>query len=86
MLRNVLDIDFAGQKISIKHKRGAIILFDFRAAFPNMSHDFMWDTLIAIGLPVEFVNALKCFCRNNRHFIKVGGKYFHSVLVVRLTP
>jgi hypothetical protein len=81
MLRNVLDIDFAGQQISIKHKRGAIILFDFRAAFPSMSHDFMWDTLIAIGLPEEFVNALKCFYRSNRHFIKVGGKYFPSVLV-----
>ena len=81
MLRNVLDIDFAGQQISIKHKRGAIILFDFRAAFPSMSHDFMWDTLNAIGLPLEFVEALKCFYRSNCHFIKVGGRYFPSVVV-----
>ncbi len=46
MLRNVLDIDFAAQKISVKSKKGAIILFDFWAAFPSLSHEFLWDFLL----------------------------------------
>ena len=77
MLRNILDIDFIGQKISIKHRRGAIVLFDFRAAFPSMSHDLFWDTLLAIGLPLEYVDALKLFYKRNVHLIKVvGGSIF----------
>ena len=75
MLRNILEIDFEGQRISIKHKRGAIILFDFRAAFPSLCHDFMWDVLLGIGLPLQYIDALKLFYKSNRHFIKIGGSY-----------
>jgi hypothetical protein len=39
MINNVVDIDFAAQKVSIQSKRGAILLLDFKAAFPSMSHD-----------------------------------------------
>jgi hypothetical protein len=73
MLRNILEIDFEGQRISIKHKRAAIILFDFRAAFPSLCHDFMWDALLGIGLPLQYIDALKLFYKSNRHFIKIGG-------------
>lgn len=81
MLQNILDVDFAAQQISIKSKRGAIVLFDFRAAFPSMSHEFMWDTLSAIGLPSRYIEALKLFYKSNKHFIKVGGRCFPSVEV-----
>lgn len=33
LLRNVLDIDLAARKVSLKSNAGALILFDFRAAF-----------------------------------------------------
>ena len=81
MLRNILDIDFAAQKISVKSKKGAIVLFDFRAAFPSMSHEFIWDTLLAIGLPGQYISALKLFYFNNKHFFQVDGKLLESVTV-----
>ncbi len=59
MLRNIVDIDFAAQTVSIKHRRAAILLFDVKAAFPSLSHDFLWETLAA--LPGEFIRALQMF-------------------------
>ena len=61
MLHNVLDVDYAAQKISLKCDDGAIMLFDFRAAFPSMDQGYMWDALAAIGLPPKYIQALQCF-------------------------
>ena len=33
----------------------------------------MWDVLSAVGLPVEFVNVIRCFYKHNAHFIKVSN-------------
>ena len=79
LLQNLLDVDFAAQKISIKTNVGAIILFDFRAAFPSLAHDFMWSALAAIGLPDEYLRVLKCFYKDNFHRMRVGGVYVDSV-------
>ena len=81
MINNVVDIDFAAQKVSIQSKRGAILLLDFKAAFPSMSHDFIWDALRAAGIPTQFVSVIKMFYFNNRHKLKVKGKLFDSVSV-----
>ena len=81
MLRNVLDIDFAAQTISIKHQRGAIILFDFRAAFPSLCHDFLWEALEALGIPQEYIRALQMFYVENKHILRVGGIELESITV-----
>ena len=81
MINNVVDIDFAAQKVSIQSKRGAILLLDFKAAFPSMSHDFIWDALRAAGIPTQFISVIKMFYFNNRHKLKVKGKLFDSVSV-----
>ena len=76
MLMNLIDVDFAAQCISIRSTRGAIILWDFKSAFPSMDHDFIWDTLDSIGLPSEFVSAIQALYRNNQHRIKLQGRSF----------
>ena len=40
MLNNILDIDYHAMTVSLKHDKGALLLFDFKAAFPSVSHDF----------------------------------------------
>ena len=80
MLRNVADVVFAAQKISISSRRGAIVLFDFKAAFPSLSHDYMWDALVAIGLPPGNVDALRLFYVGNKHWMKIGGLVLIGVL------
>jgi hypothetical protein len=81
MLRNILDIDLAAQTISVNSTTGAILLFDFRAAFPSIDHNFMWDTLAAIGIPSSFISMLQMFYKNNKHVINVGGQTFDSIEV-----
>ena len=81
MLRNVLDIDFSAQKISLTSSKGALLLFDFRAAFPSMSHDFMWDVLEGIGIPSQYVRALQLFSRNNKHMMNIQGLMVDSISV-----
>ena len=81
MLLNIIDVDFAAQKISIKSARGAILLLDFRAAFPSMCHSFIWDTLESIGLPRQFIKALQLFYVEDKHWIRIGANLVESVTV-----
>ena len=81
MLRNVLDVDFEAQIISLRTRRGAIVLFDFKSAFPSISHDYLWEALLAVGLPEKYVQTLQLFYKHNKHFLKLGGKFYESVEV-----
>ena len=81
MIRNVVDIDFAAQNISLKSRARAILLYDFRAASPSISHEFMWDVLDAIGIHHQFIRAIKMFYTDNWNQIRVQGELFDSVNV-----
>ena len=78
MMENLIDIDVAAQKISVRSSSGAIVLLDFRAAFPSMDHDFIWDTLLAVGLPANFICAVKLLYRDNVHFLRLQGQLFEG--------
>jgi hypothetical protein len=81
LLRNVLEIDFAAHKVSIRSRSGAIILFDFKAAFPSLSHDMLWDTLEATGVDADFIRVVKMFYHKNQHLLKGRGATFKGVSV-----
>lgn len=74
-----MDLDFEAMRVSLKSSHGAIILFDFKAAFPSLAHSFLWRALSSLGLPPPLVNALEMFYVNNTHRIKVKGQTFPSV-------
>ena len=40
MLHNVIQIDYDAMTVSLKRDRGMLVLFDFKAAFPSISHEF----------------------------------------------
>ena len=81
MLRNVLDIDLAAQKVSLRCKSGALLLFDFTAAFPSLSHDMLWDTLEILGIDPGFIQVIKTFYTRNLHLLKLRGDLFPGVIV-----
>ena len=66
-------------KISLRHPHGAIVLFDFEAAFPSVSHVFLWKALESLGVPAPLINILRSFYTNNSHIIKVKGQRFRSI-------
>ena len=78
MLHNVLDIDWKAMCISLKHSNGALVPFDFRAAFPSVSHDFLLACLRALGFPKHAMCFIMSMYNNNICKIKVGGRLFHG--------
>ncbi|MFM7980212.1 MAG: hypothetical protein ACKPKO_12930, partial [Candidatus Fonsibacter sp.] len=60
MVSNILDMDMHSILTSHNHDRGAVILFDFDAAFPSISHYYLMSMLEDLGLPkkLQVVQAL----------------------------
>jgi hypothetical protein len=64
VLDNVVELDHFAHLFSMASRKAAPILFDFRAAFPSVSHRFMWHVLEAAGLPLEITRLIRCFTRS----------------------
>jgi hypothetical protein len=73
MLSNVVDVDYEAMTISLKHPYGALILFDFQAAFPSLAHDYLHEVLCHLGLPGESLNFIKALYDCNRCVISCQG-------------
>ena len=46
-------------KVTINSSKGALVLFDFTAAFPSVSHEYMWAALAAMHVPPPIIRAFK---------------------------
>ena len=55
MFQNVLDIDLESMRFSLKSDTGTTILFDFEAAFPSTSREYILDMLGRLGLPDSII-------------------------------
>ena len=76
MLHNVIEIDWSAMKVSLKHEHGAIILFDFKAAFPSVAHSFLINCLRMLGLPGCVMNFISSLYSCNKCYIRMqGGDY-----------
>jgi len=76
LLNNVLDINYNAMTVSLKCAKGALIFFDFKAAFPSISHGFLKDSLRHLGLPehaLAFIDGL--YSDNNCHLAYKGSIY-----------
>lgn len=80
LLNNVVEIDWEAMKVSWKSSRGAIILYDFQAAFPSVSQEYIWRTLEVLRVPQPLLQMLQSFYVDNVHTIKVKGRCFPSIV------
>ena len=46
------EIEDTAMTVSLKHGQGATVLFDFKAAFPSLSVEFLLAALERIGVPL----------------------------------
>ena len=81
LLDNVIDVDFESKKVYLSNKRGGLILVDLQAAFPSLSHEYLFRVLERQGIPSDFINALKMFYQNNIHNLNLDGESSPSVVV-----
>ena len=82
ILENVIDVERKAHYLAMRHARdSALVLFDFAAAFPSVSRDYMWDTLEFLGIPAQFIAVVRRFYRFCQHWLKLQDCCFKSVLV-----
>ena len=78
MLANVVDISHCAQLVSLNDDRGGMMLFDFKAAFPSLSHGYMHAVLTALGLPKHILNFVRSLYDNHCCHIVAGGGCFRG--------
>ena len=61
MFKNILEMDYLSKLYAFQEKEAALILFDFLAAFPSVSQEFLWMALEAISLPPAWIQVFKVF-------------------------
>ena len=76
MLSNVVDLEMEAMRLSLTAPAAAVVLFDFRAAFPSMSQQFLLRILGALGLPDFVLHFISSLYDDNRCSINVSGKAF----------
>ena len=64
MISNILQVEMEAKKIALKNQKGAIILFDFAAAFPWVSHDLIHSTLERLRVPLQVRNLVAALYDN----------------------
>jgi hypothetical protein len=73
MLSNVLTIDHEAMRVSLQYESGAIILFDFKAAFPSIDREFMIHSLEWLGMPRKQLNFIRAMYDKTLGRMKTPG-------------
>jgi hypothetical protein len=76
ILANLISIDAAAMQTAMEHPGGATVLFDFRAAFPSISPDFLFEALRQMGLPSCALNLVASLYDLNMCRISYRGQEF----------
>ena len=74
MLANIVDIEHEAQRTCLLSERGAIILLDFKAAFPSISHNYLLSVLAALGIPPGIANMVRNLDDGHRCNVSFGGQ------------
>lgn len=80
MVENIIDIEWEAVKVMYNYSKGAIVVFDFKAAFPSLDHECMWEVL-KIGFLACVIGLFRAFYIDSLHNIWVEGEIFDSGLV-----
>lgn len=76
ILANLLSLDTTAMQTALDSPNGAIVLLDFRAAFPSISQQYLLGTLRAAGLPENVLNIVTYFYDNNHCQIRFEGALY----------
>ena len=76
ILSNLIGLDTAAMHTALEGPNGAIIIFDFAAAFPSVSQEYLMETLRHIGLPPNALNFVGALYDNNQCTIMHRGRSF----------
>ena len=76
LLANVVELDAMSHAYAIAAPGSAIpmlVLFDFAAAFPSISHEWLFLTLHAMQFPIGFINFIHMMYKDNHAYYNSQG-------------
>ena len=73
MMANVLDLETHGMCMAATKRRSLMVLVDFKAAFPSVSHNFMLTCLKGLGVPRSAIRVLEALYLDGACTISSGG-------------
>ena len=76
MLSNLVALDTTSMHTALSGPNGAVVLFDFRAAFPSLAPGFLFQMLRRIGIPENAINFVSSLYDNNRCQISYKGDLY----------
>jgi len=76
MLSNIVDVEQAMMRLGMEGKDPGAIFFDFKAAFPSVSHRFLITVLERIGIPPTILNFIRAIYDDNIGIVTVKGRPF----------
>ena len=79
MLKNIIEVEHAAMCASLQHEDAAIVLFDFTAAFPSISREYLMATAESAGLPPTAMHVLRSLYHNTTGVLFLNGKLHGSV-------
>lgn len=74
MLQNVLEMDTGMQEVALEACEGLSVFFDFRAAFPSISHRFLTAVLEGLDIPDWVLRFVVALYRDNACQLIVGAR------------
>ena len=78
LLSNLLSLDTTAMHTALNGGSGAMVLFDFRAAFPSLAQDYLMQVLQQIGLPTNAINLVSSLYDNNKCMIRFQGETYQG--------
>ena len=73
LLSNLITLDSAAMETALRCPDGAIVLFDFKAAFPSLAPEFLFRTLRELGLPDNAINLVRSLYDDNKCSLSFRG-------------
>ena len=80
MIENIIEVEAKAISTMSLNKSGAMICYNFAAAFPSVSRAFMWLVLEIIGIPQFIIKAIQALYANNHHYFRWDGTLLYAFL------
>ena len=74
LLKNVVDVDAAMREVALGCDEPAAVFYDFQAAFPSLSHEFLLRMLGGLGLPLTVCRFVECLYWGHGCRLSAGGQ------------
>jgi len=78
LLKNIIDVEDMMRIKALEGGFPAAVFFDFAAAFPSISQEYLLEVLQDLGLPMETINFITNLYRMNECQVSMGGDKFQG--------